>query len=55
MLQIKAKVIQADGSRVLLDVICSTRRIADDLIERAYPDHIAAILVVRRQGEGASC
>lgn len=54
-LSIKATVITAAGERVQLSIICPTRRDAEDLIEATYPDHLAALIVVRRTSGGAAC
>lgn len=52
---INAKVFTRTGRRVLLQLECRSRKAADRIIRRAYPDHRAAFLMVRRPGEGAPC
>ena len=55
MVTVNAKVFTAAGRRVLLQLVCPSRRQADRIIRRAYPDHRAAFLMVDRTGEAATC
>lgn len=47
-LAIKATVITAGGSRVRLQMVCASRRVADDTIDALYPDARAAFITIQR-------
>ncbi|RZI81087.1 MAG: hypothetical protein EOP38_20465 [Rubrivivax sp.] len=54
-LWIRAKVAHEDGTRRVLDMVCGSRRDADEIIDRMYPEHRSASLIVHHSQRITAC
>lgn len=48
-------VVTTNGQRIKLGLICPSRRDADQIIERLYPEARYTSTIVRRRKGGAAC
>ena len=52
---ITAKIFDGAGARIVVRIKCPSKDDAVSLIERAFPEHLVAFLMVDRGKEGQPC